>query len=54
MMQRGRSEETLLQFTLSYVPSNENGDCVTMKVLLNWFACYKQSDWPKNVNNPNL
>jgi len=24
-----------------------NGNCETMKMLLNWFACYGQSDWPK-------
>ena len=32
-----------------YVPSNENGDCETMKVLLNFFACYKQSEWSYRV-----
>jgi len=32
-----------------YIPSNENGDCETMKMLLNSFACYEQSDWPKKV-----
>ena len=30
-----------------YVASNENGNCETMKMLLNWFACYDQSEWPK-------
>ena len=32
-----------------YQPSNENGNCETMKVLLNCSACYKQSDWLKKV-----
>jgi len=31
------------------VPPSENGDCETMKVLLNCFACYKQSYWQKKV-----
>ena len=34
-----------------YVPSNQNGDCKIMKVLLNFFACYEQSDWSKCHNH---
>ena len=30
-----------------YAPSNENDDCETMKVLLNFFANCESSDWPK-------
>ena len=30
-----------------YISVNENGDCGNMKVLLNCFACHKQSDRPK-------
>ena len=30
----------------TYLPSNENGGCESMKVLL-IFACYEQFDWPK-------
>ena len=39
---RGRFEETTLRVTFEwpYVPSNENGDCETMKELLHWFPCY--------------
>ena len=33
----------------SYVPANENFDFENMKMLLNCFACYEQSDWPKNI-----
>ena len=46
-----RSEEKPLWATCKwpYVPSNENGDWETMKVLLNCFAYYEQSDWLKNV-----
>jgi len=33
----------------SYVPSNDNGDCESMKVLLNCFSCYEQSDWLEKV-----
>jgi hypothetical protein len=33
----------------SYIPFNENGDSDFMKVLLNCFACYEQSDWSKKV-----
>jgi len=53
MSQRGRSEETPVWVTCEklYVPSNENSDCETMKVLLNCFACCKQSEWPKKVIN---
>ena len=32
-----------------YVPFNKNGDCETMKVLLNCIVCYEQSDFPKKV-----
>ena len=32
------------------LPSNENGDYDTMKVLLHCFACYEQSDWSKKVS----
>ena len=32
-----------------YIPSNENCDCDIMKVLLNSFTSYEQSDWPKRV-----
>jgi len=32
-----------------YVSSDKNGDYETMKVLLNCFACYEQSDWLKNI-----
>jgi len=35
--------------TLGTIGSNEKSDCETMKMLLSWFACYKQSDWAKNV-----
>ena len=28
-------------------PMCQNGDCQTMRVLLNSFACSEQSDWPK-------
>jgi len=33
----------------NYVPSNDNGDCETIKVLLNCFLCYEQSDWLEKV-----
>ena len=33
-----------------FVPSNQNGDCEIMKVLLNFFACHEQSDWSKCHN----
>jgi hypothetical protein len=33
----------------SHVPSNENRDCKTMKILLNCLACYKHLDKPKQV-----
>ena len=48
MMILSALEETPLQVRCEwpYVPSNESGDCKTMKVLLICFACYKQSDWP--------
>ena len=32
-----------------YLPSNENGDCEIMIMLLNCFASYEQSDWPKKA-----
>ena len=32
-----------------YLPSNETGDCEIMKMLLNCFASYEQSDWPKKA-----
>jgi hypothetical protein len=31
------------------VPANKKGNCDTMKVFLNYFACYEQSDLPKYV-----
>jgi hypothetical protein len=44
---RGRAEETPLQVTCEWhyiiLPSNENGACETMKVIMNCFACNKQS-----------
>ena len=30
---------------------NENGNCETMKMSLNCFACYEQSSWPKKGHN---
>ena len=47
MLWHESSEKTPLQVTCEwpYVPSNGNGDCKTMKMLPNCFACYKQSDW---------
>ena len=33
----------------TYVPDNENNHCMNIKMLLNCFACYVQSDWPKKV-----
>jgi hypothetical protein len=35
----------------SCVHSNENSDCETMKVVLNCFAFYEQSDWSKKIPN---
>jgi len=32
-----------------YAITNENGDCEIMQVLLNCFAYYEQSHWPKKV-----
>ena len=45
----GRSEEIPLRVTCKwpYVPSYENGTSETMKMFLNCFACYEQSDWPQ-------
>ena len=40
----GRSDDTQLQVTWPYVPANENGNSGGMKMLLNYFACYEQSN----------
>ena len=52
MSRRGWYVEIPLRVTCewrSYIPFNENGDSYFMKVLLNCFACYEQSDWSKKV-----
>ena len=54
MSRPGRSEKTPLRVMCEwpmwpYVPTNENSDCKNMKMLLNCFACYEQSDLSKHI-----
>lgn len=48
---RGSSKETSIGVTceLPYAPAIENADCKNVKMLLNGFACYDQTDCPNNL-----